>query len=93
MLFFQKMKKNGDTTENDKNLLKNAKSKLAKLTNKQLPLEIKKDIINNIIMKSPEYSWNFYSPQLDIVKGFEKSITKCVKHSIPMNSRTANEFI
>jgi hypothetical protein len=51
---------NGDDETNNKIETSSTIAKLNKLTNKKIPLKAKINIINNVIMKSPEYKWNFH---------------------------------
>jgi hypothetical protein len=68
-------------------------AKLNKLANKKIPLEAKVNIINNVILKSPEYKWNFHTPSYKTIKTISQAIKNAIKHSIPMSNHTASEFI
>jgi hypothetical protein len=86
---------NTDNNDDTNNRIEatNTTAKLNKLANKKIPLEAKVNIINNVIMKSPEYKWNFHTPSHKTIKTITQSIEKTIKYSIPMNIHTASEFI
>ena len=79
--------------KNDATEANNTIAKLNKLTNKKIPIETKVKIINKIILKTPEYKWNFHMPKHKTIIKITQAIERCIKHSIPMNTFSTNDFI